>query len=67
MDPDLRFDLLFYRLRARLEEHLRELVPEVIHLIGPGELGILGAIAVASLRISLVTSDCHESEAGPSR
>jgi glycosyltransferase involved in cell wall biosynthesis len=56
VDPDLRFDLLFYRLRARLEEHLREFAPDVIHVIGPGELGILGAIAAWRLRIPLVVS-----------
>ncbi len=56
VDPDLRFDLLFYRFRARLEQHLREFAPDLIHVIGPGELGILGAIAAWRLRIPLVVS-----------
>jgi glycosyltransferase involved in cell wall biosynthesis len=56
VDPDLRFDLLFYRLRNRLEERLSQFAPDVIHVIGPGELGILGAIAAWRLRVPLVVS-----------
>jgi phosphatidylinositol alpha 1,6-mannosyltransferase len=56
VDPDLRFDLLFYRLRRELEGRLREFSPDVIHVIGPGELGILGAIAGWRLGIPLVVS-----------
>jgi len=56
VDPDLRFDLLFYRLRTQLEQPLREFRPDVIHVIGPGELGILGAIAGWRLGIPLVAS-----------
>ena len=56
LDPDLRFDLLFYRLRTQLEQPLREFRPDVIHVIGPGELGILGAIAGWRLGIPLVAS-----------
>ena len=56
VDPDLRFDLLFYRLRTQLEQRLREFRPDVIHVIGPGELGILGAIAGWRLGIPLVAS-----------
>lgn len=56
VDPDLRFDLLFCRLLTRLEQRLREFRPDVIHVIGPGELGILGAIAGWRLGIPLVVS-----------
>jgi glycosyltransferase involved in cell wall biosynthesis len=56
LDPDLRFDLLFYRLRTQLEQRLREFRPDVIHVMGPGELGILGAIAGWRLGIPLVAS-----------
>jgi glycosyltransferase involved in cell wall biosynthesis len=56
VDSDLRFDLLFYRLRRQLEQGLREFRPDVIHVIGPGELGILGAIAGWRLGIPLVAS-----------
>jgi phosphatidylinositol alpha 1,6-mannosyltransferase len=56
VDPDLRFDLAFFRLRTQLEKRLREFAPDLIHVIGPGELGILGAIAAWRLRIPLVVS-----------
>jgi phosphatidylinositol alpha 1,6-mannosyltransferase len=56
VDPDLRFDLAFYRLRSRLEKHLRQFAPDVVHVIGPGELGILGAIAAWRLGVPLVVS-----------
>lgn len=38
VDPDLRFDLMFYRQRRRLIDRLREFQPDLIHVIGPGEL-----------------------------
>jgi phosphatidylinositol alpha 1,6-mannosyltransferase len=56
VDPDLRFDLTFFRLRSRLEERLRAFAPNVIHVIGPGELGILGAIAAWRMHVPLVVS-----------
>ena len=54
VDPDLRFDLMFYRLRRQLEERLQEFAPDLIHITDPGELGILGAIAAWKLRLPLV-------------
>src|SRR5262249_8960862 len=51
VDPDLRFDLTFQRLWHPLEHCLREFAPDFIHVIGPGELGILGAIAAWRLRV----------------
>jgi glycosyltransferase involved in cell wall biosynthesis len=56
VDPDLRFDLTFYRLRERLDRCLRQFAPDVIHVIGPGELGILGGLAAWRLCIPLVVS-----------
>jgi glycosyltransferase involved in cell wall biosynthesis len=72
VDPDLRFDLTFFRLREALEERLRRFQPDLIHVIGPGELGILGALAGYHLRIPLVASwhtNVHEYAArrGPFR
>lgn len=54
VDPDLRFDIVFYRLHGQLEARLREFAPDLIHIIGPGELGILGAIAAWRLQVPLV-------------
>ncbi len=56
VDPDLRFDLTFFRFGKRLEERLRQFAPDLIHVIGPGELGILGAIAAWRLQIPLVVA-----------
>lgn len=56
VDHDLGFDLLFYRLREQLEERLREFKPDLIHVMSPGELGILGALAAWRLHIPLVAS-----------
>src|SRR5262249_15876539 len=42
VDPDLRFDLAFLRLGGGLERRLREFAPDLIHVMAPGELGILG-------------------------
>ncbi len=56
VDHDLGFDLLFYRLWERLEERLRDFAPDLIHVMSPGELGILGALAAWRLQIPLVAS-----------
>jgi glycosyltransferase involved in cell wall biosynthesis len=56
VDPDLRFDLLFYRHRENLLERLGDFAPDLIHVIGPGELGILGAIAAHHFKIPLAVA-----------
>jgi glycosyltransferase involved in cell wall biosynthesis len=56
VDADLAFDLTFYRLRDRLERALRSFGAQVIHITSPGELGILGAILAARLKLPLVAS-----------
>lgn len=56
VDPDLRFDLAFYRLHRRLEERLQEFAPDLIHVMGPGELGIMGALAGWRSRIPLTAA-----------
>jgi phosphatidylinositol alpha 1,6-mannosyltransferase len=63
VDPDLRFDLTVSRLWTPLERQLREFAPDLIHVIGPGELGILGAIAGWQLGVPLVVgwhTNIHE-------
>jgi phosphatidylinositol alpha 1,6-mannosyltransferase len=56
VDPDLGFDLTFWRLRGLVEQRLREFAPDIIHLMGPGELGILGALAGWRLGIPVAAS-----------
>jgi phosphatidylinositol alpha 1,6-mannosyltransferase len=56
VDPDLRYELTFYRFWDRLVERLREFAPDLIHVMSPGELGILGAIAAWRMRIPLTAA-----------
>jgi glycosyltransferase involved in cell wall biosynthesis len=74
IDPDLRFDLLVHRRLDLVEALLRQFRPDFIHLTSPGDLGILGTIAAAHVRVPLAASwhtNLHEfaarrvSQAGP--
>jgi phosphatidylinositol alpha 1,6-mannosyltransferase len=56
VDPDLYFDPLFLRERELILEKLRRFQPDVIHIISPGDLGILGAIAADQSGVPLVVS-----------
>jgi len=56
LDPDLRFDLCFYRLLDRVENEVRDLRPDFIHVTSPGDLGILAAVIAARLRIPMAAS-----------
>jgi len=52
--PD--FDLGFIRHLARVENLLREFAPDVLHITGPSDVGIVGALAAHRLRIPLLAS-----------
>lgn len=56
IDSDLSFDLTLLRHRQLLREELCRFRPDVIHITGPGDAGILGAILAHDLRIPLVVS-----------
>jgi glycosyltransferase involved in cell wall biosynthesis len=56
VDAGLRFDPLFHRMWAAIEKPLRQFAPDAIHLTSPGDLGILGAMAAAKLRLPLALS-----------
>jgi phosphatidylinositol alpha 1,6-mannosyltransferase len=56
LEHDLFFDLPFLRHRHRLMRALREFRPELVHVTGPGHLGLLGAIAAHDLGVPLVAS-----------
>ena len=56
IDPDLYFDTLFYRYREIVQETVRRFEPDLVHIIGPGSVGILGAIAAAVVKVPLVLS-----------
>jgi len=56
LEHDLFFDLPFLRHRRRVVEALREFHPDLVHVTGPGHLGILGALAAHELGVPLVAS-----------
>jgi glycosyltransferase involved in cell wall biosynthesis len=56
LDAKHDFDLLFLRHYAAVAEVLREFRPDVIHITGPSDNGILGALLAARLGIPLVGS-----------
>lgn len=56
LEHDLAIDWLFWRHRARLHAALRAFQPELVHVTGPGDAGVLGALAAHRLRIPLAAS-----------
>ena len=56
IEKDLDFDPAFFRHKAFLEERLRAFGPDIIHVTGPSEPGILGAWLAKSLKIPLVAA-----------
>lgn len=56
LESDLRFDLLFYRHHARIRRRLGEFHPDLVHVTGPGHLGMLGAMLAHELGVPLVAS-----------
>lgn len=63
LDSDMFFDLEFLRYRTAMLKAVRQFAPDVVHITGPGDCGILGVIAARTLRIPLVASwhtDLHK-------
>jgi len=56
LERDLAIDLTFLRHRKRLRNSLAEFAPDLVHITGPGDAGILGAMLAYDLRIPLVAS-----------
>jgi glycosyltransferase involved in cell wall biosynthesis len=56
LESDLRFDLLFYRHHGRIRRKLREFRPDLVHVTGPGHLGMLGAMLAHELGVPLVAA-----------
>ena len=56
LEKDLTFDAAFLRHKDFLEQQLRAFRPEIIHITGPSEPGILGAWLAKGLRVPLVAS-----------
>lgn len=53
---ELSFDIFLWRHRQRLLSALRAFQPELLHVTGPGDIGMLGAWVAHELRIPLVAS-----------
>jgi phosphatidylinositol alpha 1,6-mannosyltransferase len=56
LDKDLDCDLLLNRYRNRLVRAMTEFQPDLIHITGPGDLGVLGFWVAHILRIPLAAS-----------
>jgi phosphatidylinositol alpha 1,6-mannosyltransferase len=56
LDRKHDFDLGFIRHLAKVEEILREFDPDVLHITGPSDVGIVGALAAHRLHIPLLAS-----------
>jgi len=56
LEHDLAIDFLFLRHRKRLRAALQEFRPDLVHITGPSDSGILGAIVAHELRVPLVAS-----------
>lgn len=56
IDLGLRFDLLFSRHFKKVVKNVRDFGAEVVHITGPGDIGITGARVAHALKLSLVAS-----------
>jgi phosphatidylinositol alpha 1,6-mannosyltransferase len=56
LDKDLRYDPLFWRHAPAILGALRSFQPDVIHITGPSELGMLGAALAHHLGVPLAAS-----------
>lgn len=56
LDGHHEFDLLFLRHYSRMSRILRDFSPDVIHITGPSDVGILGAFLAHNLRVTLAAS-----------
>src|ERR1700730_1797132 len=56
LEKDLEFDAIFWRHYDRIEWELKRFQPEVIHITGPSELGIFGALFAWRMGVPLAAS-----------
>jgi phosphatidylinositol alpha 1,6-mannosyltransferase len=56
LEKDLTFDAAFLRHKKFLEERLRAFRPDIVHITGPSEPGILGMWLARNLKVPLVAS-----------
>ncbi|MEO6724790.1 MAG: glycosyltransferase [Blastocatellia bacterium] len=56
LDADLRFDLLMWRHAKLALKTVREFNPDVIHITGPSDIGLLGLYVARKLKLPMVMS-----------
>ncbi len=56
LDKDLRFDPCFFRHMPSIVHTLRSFRPDILHITGPSEIGMLGAALAYHMRVPLVAS-----------
>jgi phosphatidylinositol alpha 1,6-mannosyltransferase len=56
LENDLRFDLGFWRHESQVLEVLRRFKPDVLHITGPSDVGMVGMWVASRMRVPLVAS-----------
>src|SRR5271163_870987 len=56
LEKDLQFGAIFWRHYGRIEWELKRFQPDVIHVTGPSELGIFGALFAWKMGVPLAAS-----------
>ena len=56
LDKDLRFDPAFFRHLPAITRALKDFAPDLIHITGPSEVGIIGAILANHLHLPMAAS-----------
>jgi len=56
LEKDLQFDAIFWRHYEAIEWELKRFRPDVIHITGPSELGIFGAVFAWKMQVTLAAS-----------
>ncbi len=56
LESDMDFDLLFMRHQSRVKKVLRDFRADLIHITGPSDVGILGAVLAYQLNLPIVAS-----------
>jgi phosphatidylinositol alpha 1,6-mannosyltransferase len=56
LEHDLAFDVMFARHRDTLRTALKMFQPDLVHVTGPGHMGMLGGMLARELRVPLVAS-----------
>jgi glycosyltransferase involved in cell wall biosynthesis len=56
VEQDMKFDPFFMRYKDRVRQVLTDFRPDIVHITGPSDVGILGATLAHQLKIPVVAS-----------